>query len=348
MNAENEMIVMKAHKHIDKKYYGTPSYLSRKHVVNTMSSVLNNIENISFDDLTSDNFFICREVGFQFFSEKYRGALEFAKMQPERLADQLYKMLRDLGKEIKKKDGCIEEFFLFMSLFEENAVVSEKYKSLYLAYMDLLLEQSEFLKPNLYDKHHIVAGVTTEGDILLTTDPFPDIDLPVYELTRSGVTGVEANILFEKLLKKHGINSIEEFYFYNFASNTFSNNISLLVPYINEYTFDMLPHHVYATNTQIPFVKSKCIDFKERLQNRRKTLPTNGVIITFENSIYLKKVILKEIFHNNAIHLLCKMETTAGDVTVRYNTKTGGFFSPFNHMDGYCSKLHTSLKMLSL
>ena len=51
------------------------------------------------------------------------------KMQPERLADQLYKMLRDLGKEIKKKDGCIEESFLFMSLFEENAVVSEKYKS---------------------------------------------------------------------------------------------------------------------------------------------------------------------------------------------------------------------------
>lgn len=244
------------------------------------------------------------------------GALEFAKMQPERLADQLYKMLRDLGKEIKKRDSGIKEFFLFMSLFEENAVVSDKYKSIYLAYMDLLLEQSEFLKPNLYDKHHIVAGVTTKGDILLTTDPFPDIDLPVYELTRSGATGVEANILFEKFLKKYGMNGIDEFYFYNSALNTFSNNISLLVPYINEYTFDMLPHYAYAPNTQIPLITAKNADFKECLQNRRKTLPTNGAIIVFENSIYLKKATLKEVFHNNAIHLLCKMETTAGDVTV--------------------------------
>lgn len=163
MNAENEMIVMKARKHVDKKYYGTPSYLLRKHVVNIMSSVLNSIEDISFDDLTSDNFYICREIGFKYFSEKYRGALEFAKMQPERLADQLYKMLRDLGKEIRNREGGIAEFFLFMSLFEENFVILEKYKKLYLAYMDLLLEQSEFLKSNLYNKRHYRSRCYNQG-----------------------------------------------------------------------------------------------------------------------------------------------------------------------------------------
>lgn len=147
-------------------------------------------------------------------------------------------------------------------------------------------------------------------------------------------------------MKKYGMNDTNEFYFYNSASNTFSNNISLLVPYINEYTFDMLHYYVYAPNTQIPFVTTESVDFKERLKNRRKILLMNGIIITFENSIYLKKVTLKEVFHNNAIHLLCKMETLAGDVTVRYNAKTGGFFSPFNHMDVYCAELQTLLKML--
>ena len=348
MNAENEAIILRAHKRIDKKYYGTPSYLSRKHVVNTMSSVLKNIDDISFADLALDNFYICREVGFRYLSEKYRGALEFAKMQPERLADQLYKMLRDMGKEIRSREGGIEEFFLFMSLFEENASVSEKYHNIYLAYMDLMLEQTEFLKPNLYDINHMVAGVTTDGEVLLTKDPFPDIDLPVYELVRLSATGVEGNIVFSKILKKHGIDSEEEYQFYNSAANLYSNNISLLVPYINEYTFDMIPKPAYAPTSEIPIITAKSIDFRERLQNRHKTLPANGAVITVENSIYLKKATLKEMFHNNMIHLLCRFDTTAGETTVRYNTKTGGFFSSFAHLQGYCADLHQSLKMLSL
>ncbi len=348
MNAENQAVVLRAHKHIDKKYYGTPSYLLRKHVANTVGSVLEKIEHISFEDLTLDSFFICHEVGFLYFSEKYRGALEFAKVQPEKLADQLYKMLRDIGRTVKKKPEGIENFFLFLSLFEENTTVSEKYRGLYLAYMDLLMEQTEFLKPDIYDKYHIVAGVTTDGDILITKDPIPDIDLPVYELTRSGAMGIKAQILFEQILKKHGIKDNKEFEYYNATSNIFGNNISLLVSYINEYTFDMLPQSVYAPDTNIELIETVSMDFKERLQNRYKTLPTNGAVITFENSIYLKKVTLKEVFHNNAIHMLCKMETEAGDVTVRYNTKTGGFFSPFGHSSGYCADLHLSLKMLSL
>lgn len=348
MNTENQEIVLRAHRHVDKKYYGTPTYILRKHVINTMSAVLEKIENISFENLATDNFFICNEIGFKYFSEKYRSALEFAKVQPERLADQLYKMLRDLGKSLKKNNQ-VEEFFLFLSLFEENEAISEKYHGLYLAYMDLLLEQTEFLKPNPFDKNNIVAGVTTNGDILITKDPFPDIDTPVYELTHSSVTGIKSKIIFRQILNKYGISDEHEFRFYNSASNVFNNNVLLLVPYITEYTFDMLPQKVYAPTNLPPLVKTRSIDFKDRLQNRHRTLPTNGAVVTVENSVYLKNIVLKEVFYNNAIHMLCKMETTAGDVTVRYNTKTGRFFSPFNHThEEYCIELHASLKALSL
>lgn len=347
MNDRNSEIVLKAHKHIDKKYYGTPSYLLRKHVVNTIASVLDKIENISFENLTSDNFYICHEVGFKYFSDKYRSALEFAKLQPERLEDQLYKMLRDLGRNIKKNNQ-LEEFFLFLSLFEENEKISETYRSLYSAYMDLLMEQTEFLKPDPFDKYHIVAGVTTDGDVLVTDDPFPNLDQPVYELVRSGVTGTNSKILFQQILKKYGYNNEDEFRYVNAASMSFYNNITLIVPYINEYTFDMLPCKAYAPSALTPLIRTNNTDFTDRLKNRRRTLPTNGAVVTVDNSIYLKKVTLKEVFHNNAIHMLCRMETEAGDVTVRYNTKTGSFFSPFNHIAGYCVDLHKSLKMLSL
>lgn len=347
MNEQNTNAILRAHKHIDKKYYGDPSYLLRKRVVNTCGNVLNKIEDIPFSELTTDMFFICNEVGFKYFSEKYRSALEFAKLQPEKLADQLYKMLRDTAREIKK-NGKVEDFFLFLSLFEENTNVSEKYYELHLAYLDILMEQTEFLKPNIYDKNIMVAGVTTDGDILTTKDPIPDIDLPVYELTRSGKTGIEAALLLDKILKKHGIQSQEEFEFYTVASNGFGNNITLLVPYINEFTFDMLPFHVFAPSSNVTLIKTKQVDFKERLQKRHKTLPANGAVITFTDSIYLEKATLKELLYNNAIQMLCKFETVAGDVTVRYNTKTGTFFSPFDHTVGYSASLHETLKALSL
>ena len=127
MNINVHDIILKAHKRIDKKYMDDPSYLLRKRVLNTAASVLEKIDDITFEDLASDNFFICKEVGFKYFSDKYRAALEFAKVQPEKLPDELYKLFRDTGKEVKK-NGKLEEFFLFLSLFEENTAVSEKYK----------------------------------------------------------------------------------------------------------------------------------------------------------------------------------------------------------------------------
>lgn len=330
MNINVQDIILKAHKRIDKKYMDDPSYLLRKRVLNTAASVLDKIDDITFEDLASDNFFICKEVGFKYFSDKYRAALEFAKVQPEKLPDELYKLFRDTGKEVKKS-GRLEEFFLFLSLFEENTAVSEKYRNVYLAYLDLLIEQTEFLKPNVYDKNHIVAGLTTDGEVLLTNDLFPDIDLPVYEFARAST---KTKDVLEKIFNKYGLKDEDEYRFCSSASTIYQNNILLLVPYINEYTFDMLPVYMYSPNITTPLIKPKDIDFTERLKNRHRTLPTNGAVVYFQDSIYLKTAILKEIFYNNTIHMLCKLETVVGDVTVRYNTKTGVFFSPFNHMGG--------------
>ena len=110
----------------------------------------------------------------------------------------------------------------------------------------------------------------------------------------------------------------------------------------------MIPEKCYPPKAFIRFVEAQDKEFTEMLKARRKTLPANGFSVTFENSIFFEKILLKEVFHNGCIHMLCKFSTLYEDITVRYNTKTGGFFSPFNHMNNYFGDLNNNLKRIAL
>lgn len=334
------------HKRIDRKYATDPSYILRKRVANTAGDVIRKIQNIAFEDLTMDLYFICNEVGYKFFSEKYRNVIEFAKLYPEKLSDKLYIYYRDIAKLIKKENR-LSDFFMFMSIFEEASNISEKHRNIFLAYMDLLIEQTEFLRPNLYNHNQLIAGVTTEGEVLVIPDPFPNIDLPAYELTRSKKKGKEAVEFLAKSFKKYGY-SFDRYDEVHSTSNCFINNVNLLVPYINEFTYDMLPANPYPPRTNIQYVIAKDKDFTEMLRSRRKTLPANGLVVNFSESVFYDKILLKEVFHNGCIHLLCKFTTLYGDITVRYNTKNGSFFSPFDHQNGYFHDFHLNLKRIAL
>ena len=72
-----------AHRRIDRKYGDDPSYIIRKRVVNTATEVIRKINNLEFSDLATDIYLICDEVGYKFFSSKYRNVIEFAKLHPE-------------------------------------------------------------------------------------------------------------------------------------------------------------------------------------------------------------------------------------------------------------------------
>ena len=104
-----------SHRHIDKKYANDPSYIIRKRVANTANSVIRKVNDLDFSDLATDIYLICDEVGYKFFSSKYRNVIEFAKLHPEKLSDQLYKYLRDIAREIKK-ENLLQDFFMFMSV----------------------------------------------------------------------------------------------------------------------------------------------------------------------------------------------------------------------------------------
>ena len=181
-------IIDASHRRIDKKYADDPSYVIRKRVANTAGDVIRIVNDIPFSELAAEVYIICDEVGFKFFSEKYRNVIEFAKLQSDKLCDQLYKYLRDIARQIKK-DNLLQDFFMFMSIFAEAYHIFEEHRQIFLAYMDLLSEQTEFLRPQPFNHNQLIAGITTEGEILTIDDPFPNLDLLVYEYARSRKRG---------------------------------------------------------------------------------------------------------------------------------------------------------------
>ena len=68
-----------------------------------------------------------------------------------------------------------------MSVLSEATRISTEHKEIFLAYLDLMSEQTEFLRPNMFNYNQLIVGITTEGDVLTVNDPFPNLDLPVYE-----------------------------------------------------------------------------------------------------------------------------------------------------------------------
>ena len=112
-----------SHRRIDKKYANDPSYVIRNRVVNTATDLIRKVNNLEFSDLATDIYLICDEVGYKFFSSKYRNVIEFAKLHPAKLFDQLYKYLREIAREIKK-ENLLQEFFMFMSVLSEATRIS--------------------------------------------------------------------------------------------------------------------------------------------------------------------------------------------------------------------------------
>ena len=190
-------IIETVHRRIDKKYSDDPSYVIRKRVANTAGDVIKIVNDLSFSELATDVYLICDEVGYKFFSSKYRNVVEFAKLHPDKLCEQLYKYFRDIARQIKK-ENLMQDFFMFMSVFAEATRISTKHREIFLAYMDLLSEQTEFLRPDFFNYNQLVAGITTDNEILTINDPFPNLDLPVYELTKSRKKGAEGIAVFKK------------------------------------------------------------------------------------------------------------------------------------------------------
>ena len=65
------------------------------------------------------------------------------------------------------------------------------------------------------------------------------------------------------------------------------------------------------------------------LKRRKRTLPTNGVRVTFSGTEIISELLLKEILYDNSIYMLYRISTANGDLCGVYETKDCFCYSIF-------------------
>ena len=68
---------------------------------------------------------------------------------------------------------------------------------------------------------------------------------------------------------------------------------------------------------------------KVDLKRRKRTLPTNGVRVTFSGTEIISELLLKEILYDNSIYMLYRISTANGDLCGVYETKDCFCYSIF-------------------
>lgn len=377
------VLTEKYHKWLSKQMQGKAEViqLMMRRTANTAIAVRCMVADFPFEELSKELFFFCNDIKAKDFTHLYEAQVELAAINEERFIKGLHKFYNETAIRIKKED-LYQEFFEFVSLsmrvrgqsvlesdFRKNNINGHK-EDVMNAYQSLLMQQLEYLRPNKFDFSVVLCGRTTDGELMTVKDTLPTFDLPGYEVEEKlyQQKGVTANLLQEivQAYRRHGfsnINSFEDIENYNQMDRMYTNHHCALCPYINEYTYDILPSPNNALSPRIvPLLafQDEKIDIEEiiqKLKHRAKTLPTNGVEFYLESESrrnggdpyarnIMQKVLLKELLYDDTIIMLYKVETFVGDISGYYDTKEGFFFSIL--LDASERNLYDSIRRLVL
>ena len=313
--------------------------------LSTAVEILGDIQSIPFEKLSTSLYFYCQDVGMKEFTRAYEAQLELAGANPEKFALGLHKFYNEMALKIQK-ENLYDNFFEFyyrclkLRIRNENARVDATVST---AYQNLLIQQMEYMRPNKFDFRTFIAGRKTTGEIITRPDPFPTFDLPVFEFRNAVEQGKKISdpeeYLF-KLYRKAGydIHNSDEHLRIVAEDKLHTTTCCTLLPFINEYTFDILPQTVYNADSNIIqrlLVMADSETLKADLKHRRRTLPTNGVRIIFSGAEIFSEVHFKEILYDSSIYMLYRLVTVNGDLCGVYETRDGFFYSAFQASEAH-------------
>lgn len=317
--------------------------------LSTATAVLTGIKDIPFEKLSFSLYFFCQDIQTDYFTRLYESQLELAGANPDKFVKGLHKFFNDTAAKIKK-DDLYEPFFQFLSLcaevrYQTKPTDSPEKNAVIDSYQSLLLQQTEYLRPNKFDFENIICGRTSAGEIMIMPDSYPfldgangDVERIVHEAIASGKPLNIDNIIKETYAR-FGYTDITDSASLDRASQMdrfLTHHQCALLPYINEYTYDILPDAKKPfTAFVLPLlaihVKPDVDWLVDILKHRCKTLPSNGIRFDFNyeagKSFVIDYVLMKEVLHGDAIVMLYKMHTDMGDLCGFYNTKSESFYS---------------------
>ena len=322
-----------------------PLIILQTRTLSTAVEILEWIQDMPFNKLSMSLYFYCQDVGMKEFTRAYEAQLELAGANPEKFAMGLHRFYNEMAHKIQKENQY-DLFFEFYYRCVRLRIRNEDEKidaTVSTAYQNLLIQQLEYLRPNKFDFRTFVAGRKTTGEILVREDPFPTFDLPIYELRSAFEQGKKFENAEEHLYEMYRKAGYE---IYNAddqmrivaQDKIHTTTCCTLLPFINEYTFDILPKTIYNANSDIIHKILTWVDLdtiKADLKHRKRTLPTNGVRITFSGTEIISEILFKEILWDNSFYMLYRISTSNGDLSGVFETRDSFFYSIFQTSVGH-------------
>ena len=327
---------------LDKKLAGNNSPMAtlQRRTMNTASTILTTIRAIPFSKLSATLYFFCADVETREFARLYESQLELAGAAPEKFAKGLHKFYNDVTNKIKKENR-FADFFDFMSLCGRIRLQSTNPNvdiSVVNCYYSLLLQNLEYLRPDKFNFNVALCGMKTTGELLTVKDSYPNLDTPAYLLELAVRENrirdnEELQAMIAREYSKAGykdVKGLDDVEHLTNVDRLFTNHVAAMLPFINEYTYDLLPQKLITT-LAAPFLAIQVITptdkLVEMLRHRSATLPTNGVVFQFKNPFVVLEVQMKETFYNDRIYMLYRMDTIMGELSGFYDTQDGFLYS---------------------
>lgn len=345
----------------------SPTVALQLGTLGTASAVIDKVKDIPFSELTLSLYILCDNPMLEKkLALKYQSVLEMAAKKPETVMASLHNFYMEQARYIKKQ-YLYQDFFDFMALFINNGVLLQEMREseplkisfesgvpetvnedtlpnklkIFSAYSDLLMQQIAYLKPQITDEKTAICGLATNGTTLLTLeDPLGDVVVPAIRATRNGTS-----ILDEYRKLGYPVQSTQDIAAISLLERSYENGLMTMIPYINEYTRDIVAEKPYM-NTKFPLKEAALEEPPQEtpegahasLQylctHRKRSLPPNGTVVSFESSSLLDRILLREVFQDDQVVLLFKVETKFGDLNGFYRTKTGFIHTYFDMIVG--------------
>ena len=358
----NDMdVVLRFGKWMEKKTKNMPAPMATlmRRTVNTGTGIVSTLRDTPFQQLSTSLYFICQDIQVAGFTRLYEAELELAGVDDDKFVKTLHKFFNDTARKIKE-ENLYQAFFEFLAITSKSRVRKdrpEEQTRVLDCYQSLLLQQSEYLRPNKFDLNVVLCGRTTDGELMTVPDLYPNFDEPAFEVekkTREGwrpLNLADIDRVVRETYHRYGytqVNSAADMERIMQMDRIYSHHHCSLMPYINEYTYDMLPdvNHAFTTYVTGFYAMQSSADIKiddlvELLRHRSRTLPSNGAHFEFFNGmdetqegLIISKLHMKEMLYGDTIIMLYKLETMYGELSGSYNTKDGYLFSVFQEAEG--------------
>ena len=311
---------------IMKRHSGKP--LATRLVVNrtfgSAMSIIEDLREISLSGLEHELDIFERFVFSENFSEPCREQLKLAIIDSEKFTLELHGFYTEFITTVKEKSS-LSELALFVAdtikavTISKGVVLSDVAN----AYANLILEVVEYIRPNKLDITRDVRGISVNGSMLTGNAIYPYSDLPALESFCQ--LGNKKAILSEKNAEKKlfqryqdlgmPIKNFQDVTVFETHMQRMANEYASVFPFINEYTYDILPH-TQAMCQDVPLrhvqIHSEySVDYLvEALKHRVRTLPSNGTKFIFEGICDgVKSLLIKEVIVDGRVQVLYRLYT---------------------------------------